>query len=517
MYVFISNCVKEKEPADAAAVAAKLEVVRALEAAGCGVFDYRERPGSAPTWMEDIRQHILNSGCMIYFAKRWPEPDPGVCLIELGAAKINSLPIYIFSLEGYKKEVPIFNEYSSRLADALTVAQGLVFKEVAPLVERIQRRASESKSVDSPFVLLTTAFVRGGALQPASNLDQTSAVLTAILDAMVPAEKGGLGLRRIKTQSSHPGTFGYWRIPALSSVIALRDRGPQNGSILSHYTFSDGAWLNSGDFSATESPQTLLDAVYSLGPVLHDDQVCLLCWQSGKWRLLGRKLDLQLEGPAGLESAIRRTCLSRFAGGRCGFFADGEFFEIITTGATPAISKAPAPDVLPDEYYSPPGTQAPARIAPIAGGAGLTALLHRGRAEAILRETFAGAILHSAGDLHLGLWEEIPVQDLLRCFRINGTISMTGAYPGFTQVSATEPPAALGCYWRCLQKLNPNYTIGCGTYFNGAHAAPVLLEVDLAGTINPFCDPVPAAGVHQLDLKWCNELREKLRKVISPV
>ena len=101
----------------------------------------------------------------------------------------------------------------------------------------------------------------------------------------------------------------------------------------------------------------------------------------------------------------------------------------------------------------------------------------------------------------------------------HGTVMLArkeGVYVLIRIFRHTTPPAALLWYWRCLQKLNPDYTIGCGTHFNGAFTEPALLEVDLPGTINPFCDPVPATGAHQLDLKWCDELREKLRKVISP-
>ena len=134
MFVFLSHCVRKGDPAKW--FEEKDRLISSLESYGHTVFDYAERPGGELNWVSEIRMQLHACDVLVYFAKKWPETKPGVCVLELSAAKMWSKPVVFFRpsrLGGFNGQ-RIFGKAFGGLSDSVHVGQDLVHFEISPLV-----------------------------------------------------------------------------------------------------------------------------------------------------------------------------------------------------------------------------------------------------------------------------------------------------------------------------------------------------------------------------------------------
>lgn len=507
-YVFVSHCVRPGDPAGF--VQSKRELIDFLEENGFGVFDYVERPGSWRDWLDEIREQLSSCGCVVYFAKQWPEDNPGVVMIELGAAVVMGKPVFIYC-PGPRPGDP-FTDYSAGLCSAINSQREIVFEKLPPLLPKLQgvHRKKTDAGEQAAIVTLTEAFF-GKAGGETSPLRTTRNVFRALLQA------DPLHLKPVVTLNA---VQGMWSMPSARAVITVKSSG--NGTSMQPFVHEGNDWAQHEMLRTGGSAPDVLHQVYSIGfsASLHRSWV-LLC-EGAKWRFITQGADHEVSAPSGLERSIRRTFIAEHPDSRrLVFYADGEAFEI--NPGECSIKRCPADHmsaVVADDFLGNSDSRLPRRLAKVHGTTRGCAFLSGGRAEAYLADAggvVPGCWFHGE-QVQLGAWEPADSGALLRCLlpEHNPWFSVQDRAREVSQGGYSNLPSTLQDEFdwllQLLRRVDPTFTELTALSYNQNENEPALLLPAVRGScLSPQKTAQP--GYHRLALTWTNELRRRLWEV----
>lgn len=514
-YVFLSHCVRPTDQDPERTLQQKRELIEYLEGRGFGVFDYAERPGGHRDWMNEIREQFLNCGCVIYFAKQWPEDDPGVVMIEVGAALLVGRPFLIYSPNGRRGEP--FSGYSQGLCHAVSASREIVCSRLEELAPKLTSIARSPRGKPSPFIVLTNAFLRKDWHENygLSKFHATQTVMRALLET-------GHRLLKLEPESTQNAVAGCWRIPHAAALVFLRG---DTAATVETAVFENGNWRRQASVNTQLPAVGILDQLYSAG--VHSDQTLLLLKAGSDWSLLTQTGHTPLTVPPELNRAVRRTNIVTEPGSDLPvFYADGACYRIRPGDGR--IEQAPdSSATVPEDFAASLSATLHARLAHIHGLNGPQALIAGGRAEGFTLPGQAPGFWFYGDTLQLGTWKPIPPGDTVRQFLIDPD--------GFRQVSPgdivaiereakhigarhLESRTAPEFDWllSLLQQINPDVLDHSGTHYTYDQLAPIALIPSL--TMGVLTREVPkgrGAGYYRFDLAWTAELRQRLWSILG--
>ncbi|MGH8644575.1 MAG: hypothetical protein ACREX4_09010 [Gammaproteobacteria bacterium] len=516
MYIFISHCVRDNDGRDVKND--KETFVNLLENNGFIVFDYAYRPGRLNNWRAEIKLQLCNSSALVYFAKQWPEPDPGVVLLEMGAAYMMGIPIWLFSREGYQPNQPIFSGYSERFSPALIDSADIVHENAEELLGKL-RAPLERRNDDAgrAFQTLTDVFIRHKEPARDSSLDKTAIIMESIHVALRDRDRNGLGLRRLVDKDTYQQVSGYWRIPSHQVIVAVKKPGSDHKCSIRAWRYKDKRWQAEGEFTINSELSHLLDGIHTIGYVACVSGVCILVGNNGEWWLFTKDTAKQVTAPDELKRASRRTCIHSLDNGVSGFFADGRFYRIDLSNNRICVEPTYRTSVVLDDFYLPPSADAPARLATIHGAKGCTALVKGGRVEAIGNsdaDEQMGGMYHFGDKLSLGTWKPISRPEVLRSLRTQSIQA-----DNFNEIRTNDQlnwlsnKDAFEWYRAFISEYRQSFTLA-SCYYNDLSTGPVIYECD-DEHLDLFEENLDRLVYHKLDLKWEKKRRDQLWEVIG--
>lgn len=513
-YVFISHCVRPGDPEKVRRD--KRELIRCLEEHSFGVFDYAERPGNWRDWMDEIRQQFMNCGCVIYFAKKWPEDNPGVVMIELGAALIADKPFFIYRPD--KCSGPAFEGYSGGLCAAISAEREIVFSHTEELLPRLrgvhQRRFASGSTANDYLTLTETFFHRRGA-PPGSEsaLRMTQLVLRTLWQHRS-------ALRQLSKDQTLRGVCGLWSVPPARALVTVKRSDA--GTTMQPSEYRQGNWRHHQTLSAPLPPEDILRTVYTIGFSATKGCSWLLLSSKENWRFITQGADVLLRVPDKLKASIRRTFIVEHGEpAQLVFFADGMPFAIRPKpGEIIDLTPQEAPAESPGDFVGSASSATPARLAHIHGLHEAQALLAGGRAEGfptVEGENAPGLWFHE-DMVQLGAWKHISSEGLLNCLLVPGqafgelmNLEDEQRAAGMSAITKEQRPD-FDWFEQLLRDVNPEVRDLAGVFYNGQEPAPLLLAHAITqGVIKPEKPQRP--GYYRFDVSWSPELRQRLWEV----
>jgi len=510
-YVFLSHCVRAE---DNEAVIQKRNLIDYLEGRGFGVFDYRERPGESRDWLNEIREQFLNCGCVIYFARKWPEDDPGVVMIEVGAALLVGRPFFIYSPNGRRGEP--FADYSKGLCHAVAASREIVCTTVAELEPMLTGIARKASGKETPFMVLTQAFLRNHWGANLSRFRATQAVMRALVAT-------GPGLLKLRPLTTEHAVVGCWRVPHADALIFVKGDAM---ATVETARFEQDHWTRIVTINPTLSVVELLRRVYSVG-VLRGQTYLLLKNDNG-WSLISHDGETSLSPPAELSTALRRTYLTTEPGSELPFFyADGIGYRIRAAAGRIELAEDSEARV-PEDFVASLSPSLPARLAHIHGLDGAQALTSGGRVEGFPHSKNAPGFWLHGTTLELGMWCTVSCGEILRQLLIQGDgfrklpekklnlMEDDAAHIGAKVIKSVimdDFDWLLGL----LHRINPEFRDLLGSYYyTHDELSPLfLLPSFTMGVLTPEIPPERGLGYYRLDLRWDMGLRSRLWSILG--
>ena len=519
MFVFLSHCVRKGDPAKL--FKEKDSLIASLESHGHTVFDYAERPGGELNWVSEIRIQLHACDVMVYFAKKWPETRPGVCVLELSAAKMWSKPVVFFRpsrLGGFNGQ-RIFGKAFGGLSDSVHVGQDLVHFEIDSLVQCLaaisaSRPASplslSMESLDELFLRTKNHFWPN--LQ-SNNVDRFNKFLGFIKVVSEPEQCGGQSLCCLNIIHTTQPVSAITRA-SNTSILAFKSVSDNTSQILP-FDYQAGTWNSGKSIELPLGADQINQTVFTAG-LINRNPVAIWC-RDGRWHYCDETGDKEIEYDG--DFAVRRTCLFESASRVC-FFADGEAYEVdadnkrvVQTDVN--VTQIPAP------YFASPADDAPPRISGVEGLPNSFAMISGGRVEAFspgLPDRFGGLQL-SNRKLQLGQWDQPDYRALLMTFHApEGKVEICD----FDRIRKSLDLVPVATTWELknwpslfewlLRKANVQLTTA-GLWFNQNRDSPVCYLTDICSEKRIL--PEFESGYHRFELSLSSKRRNEVWKALG--
>lgn len=410
MRVFVSHCLKIGDSLEYSAW--KLKLIEALERRGHSVYDYVERPIYQRNWAEEVKLQLQYCDCVVYFAKRWPEPEPGVCAMELAAAQVLGKPILIFSPQNSSSpHSPFLSEGFSGISKALHHPANRVFKSEEDLCKTLQTLpVSRESQRERAFRVLEQSLLEHTSAS--HDFRQVVSLLDCLQIASKSEEDGGLALQLMRVTDSQSDVLGYFVIPDSSTVLAIRSDHSGKTRVCP-FQYNNTTWNSKGEYLLDEDVPQTLDKIYTAG-IVHDTPYLLLVDQQNVTCFVGKDKTTSID--PNLQKRSRRTVIQQLDldGHKCiGFYADGVVYTIEANGHVEEQSKQ-ARNIPPD-FLVPSQAQSKASLKAIYGMQDRLVYSAGGRVDAVQQlpaDAAIGAIAWKDNELRLGYWQSIDSEKL---------------------------------------------------------------------------------------------------------